>query len=1163
MSYGGPRGGQNYGGVSVGKGTVGSAVDERVQQYMGGGGAMGGGLGGGGGQMMGGGAPQRNAEAGPTAQEIVDYARYIGMDPIGDVNLLWIAEEALCASLPEGWTEHADQNGNTFYYNAGTGQSSWEHPLDEYYRSLFLKLKKILIDNRAAVKVNDSAVQLQCAIRSCYSRRIFRRLLGKKRLDDAASDIQAVYRGHLVRLKVREESIKQWEELEKFSSMRIQATYRAHLVRRGIAKKRDEWKKEWRRRASTKLQATWRGHVGRRIAREEEMYQALELDEYAVTKLQAVYRGHLGRDKFRAKRKQLAIDKILLSAAKIQAVYRGHLARLEANAERELQMAEIEFEAALRVQAVMRGHWGRQLMRFRRRNFLAAKLQSVYRGHIARLDVMVLRRFNAANALQAVYRGHVSRRFMVHHRQVVAIIRLHEWEQACALKLQSVFRGHQGRIGGFRLIRQTRSALRLQATYRGHLERARLRQSLAEEYAAVQVQRVYNGHVGRLAFRRLRTVLGAHKAALNVQRVLRAHWVRLRLAERGARGAAALTLQRVYRGHLSRTFGGEMPRPGVGGGGSRVVAGGGLSAARHAALTLQRVYRGHLDRLVVQEIIKQLLMDMQAMSAEAEAEEDAVLTLQLATRCHHARAALRVRRVRTLATRLLQGAYRAHLARTVLRAAEEERARRVEEAQALAERAEHAPSPVGSQASRASEAVSQGSQTEGQDADGPGSRQFFMHPITPMEELGDPTERSALSREHSRRSQRSLTLSTSTGQEPLAHQEVAPAMRPLTGVSRPGDGEMEDEGDYPRSMLTTAADGDERPTTPTDVDNDAVPAASDVAATAEPPEPAADLTPSTLPGQPPDGDAAVTARAASGAHETQSSQGRGTDDNEEDAGVAMPAGAGESVPGSGAPAAGLPGTAYTGPPESLGVRTPASDGVAAPGTPASFFGASSRPATQADAQPQQLVLAEEPAEQGELVPLVELAGGREPLSGIVSSMLGDVVRAASVEISASEHSAPTLPEAYDAPPTSLGESRPVTQGSAPGAGEWESSIGTEEGREALEGIAGASGAMVDGVLTQVSQEFPDSMPASHPTTPGADSLGRPGTGRTSVSCTPKSRSKFPIPCIGAQRALAQIHLALAPLLFRDVTRLTRALRLVPGITFHRTRHPCMLLLVSS
>jgi hypothetical protein len=104
-------------GQSVGKGTVGSAVDERVMGMMSNNqgslmqaaaqshrappSSQQGGGGGGGGSGVGGAA---QGGGGPTAQEIVDYARYIGMDPISDVNLLWIAEEALCASLPEGWT---------------------------------------------------------------------------------------------------------------------------------------------------------------------------------------------------------------------------------------------------------------------------------------------------------------------------------------------------------------------------------------------------------------------------------------------------------------------------------------------------------------------------------------------------------------------------------------------------------------------------------------------------------------------------------------------------------------------------------------------------------------------------------------------------------------------------------------------------------------------------------------------------------------------------------------------------------------------------------------------------------------------------------------------------------------------------------------------------
>ena len=63
------------------------------------------------------------------------------MDPKEDADLLWIAEEALTSVEPEGWIEKMDPNGQPFYYNVSTGQSSRQHPLDEHYKSLYLKLK--------------------------------------------------------------------------------------------------------------------------------------------------------------------------------------------------------------------------------------------------------------------------------------------------------------------------------------------------------------------------------------------------------------------------------------------------------------------------------------------------------------------------------------------------------------------------------------------------------------------------------------------------------------------------------------------------------------------------------------------------------------------------------------------------------------------------------------------------------------------------------------------------------------------------------------------------------------------------------------------------------------------------------------------------------------
>merc|ERR1719353_911081 len=73
----------------------------------------------------------------PSGPELIAYARYLGIDPVADHDLLWIAVEALEAPLPSDWTEHFDSNDRVFYYNASTRVSSWTHPLEHIYRETY------------------------------------------------------------------------------------------------------------------------------------------------------------------------------------------------------------------------------------------------------------------------------------------------------------------------------------------------------------------------------------------------------------------------------------------------------------------------------------------------------------------------------------------------------------------------------------------------------------------------------------------------------------------------------------------------------------------------------------------------------------------------------------------------------------------------------------------------------------------------------------------------------------------------------------------------------------------------------------------------------------------------------------------------------------------
>ena len=72
---------------------------------------------------------------------ILEYAAYLGMDPDADGRLLWIARDALHASVPEPWVEGLDLRNRLYYHNTVTRETLREHPLDEYYRQLYLSHK--------------------------------------------------------------------------------------------------------------------------------------------------------------------------------------------------------------------------------------------------------------------------------------------------------------------------------------------------------------------------------------------------------------------------------------------------------------------------------------------------------------------------------------------------------------------------------------------------------------------------------------------------------------------------------------------------------------------------------------------------------------------------------------------------------------------------------------------------------------------------------------------------------------------------------------------------------------------------------------------------------------------------------------------------------------
>ncbi|PSN39054.1 hypothetical protein C0J52_10104 [Blattella germanica] len=94
----------------------------------------------------------------PSEEEVKDYAVKIGINPESEPHLLHFARDGLMQALPSGWKPCFDEELQSWYYfNFRTGESRWEHPLDDVYRNLVRKVRSESISSAGEEDSKTSA----------------------------------------------------------------------------------------------------------------------------------------------------------------------------------------------------------------------------------------------------------------------------------------------------------------------------------------------------------------------------------------------------------------------------------------------------------------------------------------------------------------------------------------------------------------------------------------------------------------------------------------------------------------------------------------------------------------------------------------------------------------------------------------------------------------------------------------------------------------------------------------------------------------------------------------------------------------------------------------------------------------------------------------------
>lgn len=568
--------------------------------------------------------------AGPTAMEIAEFARYLGMDPAMDSNLLWIAEEALCSPLPENWEEAVRKDGTPYYFNKKENKSTNKHPLEDFYRSLYTEMKEIQAtqaeSSQAEAVVPGGApgsTAEALVLASEHAEPVVRRFVTPNEVRDMATylgidTINEFNLLHIAHAAVLAPLPSNWLEFEDedgnpyyYDRNTLRVTYRHPADEKYFKQVADE-----RARMSSSGMSSLERRLllmkdSKRKKVEEQGDEALywmafvdvhgtdywynfktdrmtyykpdvlsEMDEAAIM-IQAVWRGKQWRQVASAMRgnKQWAFENA--AATDIQRRFRGF--KMRRLLERDREIAKLT-SAAVRLQSTFRGYrcrvrWPGLKMELQseQREKASIIIQAAMRRKLAmnrREKLMEERiRNNAAVIIQSAWRGTGPRKA---RRKLI----IQKRENMAARDVQRVYRGHMGRKK--RMEKEEEKylhamATKLQCAWRGRLGRIHGKQIVASK----KIQAQWRGKSARTEFKKKLREREEDNAARKIQAGWHGKKGRRRHHAR-KREHAALKVQSHYRGHRCRSEKRHLRKQ---------------KASTHIAAG----WRGHKDRKVVQQ----------------------------------------------------------------------------------------------------------------------------------------------------------------------------------------------------------------------------------------------------------------------------------------------------------------------------------------------------------------------------------------------------------------------------------------------------------------------------------------------------------------------------------------------------------------------------------